>query len=81
MITDKQKQVIAIIEENTGVKFKGESTIEAREFISKHIDESKKVSDHYKELILANFGGHKKVWELLNEETVHGTVSLKGKQF
>lgn len=41
-VTDKQLRTIGYIEENLGLAFKGTTSIEAREFISSHINESYK---------------------------------------
>ena len=46
-VTEKQAYVIELIEKNLetlNIKFKGESKEEARQFISKHIETSKKES-------------------------------------
>ena len=67
MPTESQMKVIKMIEDNLQLKFEGKTTAEARKFISENISESKNVSDHYKELIRSNFGGYKRVWELLNK--------------
>ena len=44
----KQFRVIQMIEENTAHKFSGKTMSDARSFISKHIDESRKVTKEYK---------------------------------
>lgn len=40
-ITDKQRNVIAYIENNTGCKFKGTTKKDAIKFIQDHMEESK----------------------------------------
>ena len=46
-ITDKQRNVIAYIENNTGCKFKGTTKKDAIKFIQDHIDESKEKRKEY----------------------------------
>jgi len=48
MITENQKKVIDIIENNLDIKFKGKMKDEARIFIMENIDNSKKASINYK---------------------------------
>lgn len=49
MITNKQKYVIWIIEKNLDIPFTGETFEEAKQFISKHIEESKQRTKELKE--------------------------------
>ena len=48
MLTDKQKSVISIIENNLQIKFKGNTKEEARNFISENIEQSKHASQQYR---------------------------------
>lgn len=67
MITDEQYKVIKMIEENLDISFTGNTKKEASKFINENINESKKVSDYYKQLLKKEYGGYKNIWLLLKE--------------
>lgn len=49
--TTGQLKVIYFIENNLDIKFDGETVSEAREFISEHIEKSKKASTEHKDFV------------------------------
>lgn len=64
MVTEKQRSVINMIENNLQIEFKGTTKEDARDFISKNIEKSKQATQRYRRNMLEI-----RLSELYEEET------------
>jgi mannitol/fructose-specific phosphotransferase system IIA component (Ntr-type) len=65
MVTDKQKTVINMIENNLQIRFSGNTKEEARQFISENLERSKQATQQYRNDMLRI-----RLAEVRNEESM-----------
>lgn len=64
MITEAQKRVISMIENNLNIKFQGSTKEETRKFISSHMEQSRAAAAEYKQ-------NQREIYQRLKFEETH----------